>query len=276
MNEQGFTAVVSYPFAAIPTQIIKGGHGLTNLAILAVLLSHGETWASAETMASWVGCNKKTIYKGLKYWGSYKGDDLTVYITPREGKTSSYKAFVHRMSNEQPYPKVGEVPYPKVGAHPKVGQYKEVLLTTPATTPASTTATTSATTIRNNTIAILPFSTPPEGAAPGAAVAVIKSSKKEVAPISLAEIEINKCLSAFYKINPGLNFGRKDQRQAAGWLLGKFGIKTVIGLINYVISIQEDKYAPVITTPVQLKDKYATLEVYYKKNMNNHNKLMSI
>jgi len=61
-------ARVSYPFAALPNQVCRGGHGAINVAILAVLMSHGRTSASAKTLANEVGCDRKSVFKSLKYW----------------------------------------------------------------------------------------------------------------------------------------------------------------------------------------------------------------
>ena len=59
---------VSYPFAALPNQVCRGGHGAINVAVLAVLLSHGRTSASAQTLANEIGCDRKSVFKSFKYW----------------------------------------------------------------------------------------------------------------------------------------------------------------------------------------------------------------
>ena len=59
---------VSYPFAALPNQVCRGGHGAINVAVLAVLLSHGRTSASAQTLADEIGCDRKSVFKSFKYW----------------------------------------------------------------------------------------------------------------------------------------------------------------------------------------------------------------
>ena len=59
---------VSYPFVALPHQIARGGHGAINLAVLAVIMSHGRCFASIPTIAKEVGCSEKPVRKSIKYW----------------------------------------------------------------------------------------------------------------------------------------------------------------------------------------------------------------
>ncbi len=59
---------IIYPFAAIPNQVLRGGHGPVNVAVLAVLMSHGKSTASARTLADEIGCDRKSIFKAIAYW----------------------------------------------------------------------------------------------------------------------------------------------------------------------------------------------------------------
>lgn len=52
----------------LPNKLIRGGHGAHNLAVLAVIRSHGTCWASLDTISSEVGCTKKSVSKAIKYW----------------------------------------------------------------------------------------------------------------------------------------------------------------------------------------------------------------
>jgi len=64
----------------------------------------------------------------------------------------------------------------------------------------------------------------------------------------------------FYEnINPNINFANKTDRQAADWLIGKYGFEKTLSAAKYAASVQKDKYAPTITTPYQLKEKMAAL-----------------
>lgn len=78
--------------------------------------------------------------------------------------------------------------------------------------------------------------------------------------------QINLLLNEFKEINPMTNFGNKTQRKALQELLDKFGYEKIKGSIDYLKTIISDKYAPVITTPVDLRNKIDKLSVYYLKN----------
>jgi CheY-like chemotaxis protein len=94
-----------------------------------------------------------------------------------------------------------------------------------------------------------------------------KSINKEVsiAETSSAKNEINLVIEEFTKINPSMNFGNKTERKAVEWLLSKYGFDKTIKTIKYAISIQGEKYAPIITTPYQLKTNLSKLMIYYKR-----------
>lgn len=101
---------ISYPFAAVPNQVARGGHGAINLAVLVVILSHGECTASAKTIAKEVGCCEKMVKKAIKYWienGKAAGIEF-IHKTRKEGKvnkTNVSRVVIHRM--EDTYPQVG-------------------------------------------------------------------------------------------------------------------------------------------------------------------------
>lgn len=94
----------------------------------------------------------------------------------------------------------------------------------------------------------------------------------EIAPASGAD-EIINLFDTFKKTGlcPMINFGNKTQRAAAGDLIKKFGLEKMISAVKYAASISGDKYAPVITTPLQLKEKIGLLIVYSKKNNTKNN-----
>lgn len=94
---------------------------MANIAILAVLLSHGRTFASLKTMAKEVGCNIKTIRAGIKYWqknGQKYG--IEIKVEERPGFTSLIEIVIHRMEDTPtgndlpPLPKTVGVPLPKM------------------------------------------------------------------------------------------------------------------------------------------------------------------
>ncbi len=78
--------------------------------------------------------------------------------------------------------------------------------------------------------------------------------------ISEQSSQSQKLFQLFYNtINPNINFANKTERAAAEWLINRYGLEKVISAAEYAISVQNDKYAPTITTPLQLKDKMAAL-----------------
>ena len=76
-------------------------------------------------------------------------------------------------------------------------------------------------------------------------------------------------------INPNIQYGNKTQRGAAERLLQKFGLEKVLSTVDYLVTIQADRFAPVITTPYQLEQKFAQLLAYHKKQPQSPN-LVSI
>ena len=84
-----------------------------------------------------------------------------------------------------------------------------------------------------------------------------------------AKNKINKLLKYFYELNPVFNFGNKTQRKAIDDILKKMSFEKAEAMIKYAISIQGEKYAPTITTPIQLKNKMGDLLIFYKKNKQN-------
>ena len=77
--------------------------------------------------------------------------------------------------------------------------------------------------------------------------------------------EINELMGMFYEFNKGLNFTDKRQHEALQWLLTG-GIDNAKETINYALSIQKEKYAPVITTPLELKTNIGKVKSFKLRN----------
>ncbi len=77
--------------------------------------------------------------------------------------------------------------------------------------------------------------------------------------------DIQEIMKLFYEVNPTLNFGNKTQRKAALELIKKFGYEKTLNTIKLSNSIQGKRYAPTITTPLELKNSMGKLLVYYKR-----------
>ena len=80
--------------------------------------------------------------------------------------------------------------------------------------------------------------------------------------------EINSILNEFYVVNPTLNYGNITQRKIIEELVKKWGYEKTINTVRYAITIQGKPYSPVITTPLQLKNKMGDLLVFHKKEGN--------
>ncbi len=107
-----------------------------------------------------------------------------------------------------------------------------------------------------------------------------KEEKEEVAiaPSDNSSLnEINQIFELFYKtINPAINFGNKSQRKACERLIKQFSFDKVKNAVQYAISIQNQKYGPTITTPIQLENKWGDLIAFKLKENNNDKKIISI
>lgn len=122
---------ICYPFAAVPNQVLRGGHGALNIAVLAVLLSHGRTTASVSTIAREIGCDRKSVLPAIRYWKE-NGPTFGIEIQLKGGgqKTGTptiYEVVIHKM--ETPTPENGRGGGPKTGqgGGPKTGHKEEPL-----------------------------------------------------------------------------------------------------------------------------------------------------
>lgn len=89
---------------------------------------------------------------------------------------------------------------------------------------------------------------------------------------------VNIILEKFQMLlNPNINYGNKTQREAVIFLLKGIGLEKLIRTIEYAASIQNDQFAPTITTPYQLKEKMAQLTMYYnKQSKTNESKVIAL
>lgn len=98
----------------------------------------------------------------------------------------------------------------------------------------------------------------------------IKKNKKDIAKQSFAEqkINLNSLLEKFEPINPNFTdlFANKTQRAALEDLIRKHGYAKIESTIAALPQIVVQKYAPRITTPLQLKQKLGDLIIFVKQN----------
>lgn len=86
--------------------------------------------------------------------------------------------------------------------------------------------------------------------------------KQEVQNVEIVKQSIHPILKAFYEINPTLNFANKTQRKACEDLVKQFGVDRVLKVVEFVGQVKGMPYCPVITTPIQLRDKWSALEIF--------------
>jgi len=113
----------------------------------------------------------------------------------------------------------------------------------------------------------------------------VKNDKNEILAISPngenaetgKEIEkkldpVGQIFDIFYKtVNPALNWGNKTSRSSAEWLIAKFGLANTKRMVEMACAVQGKPYAPVVTTPYQMKLKLAELKLYFEREKQNNN-----
>lgn len=78
---------------------------------------------------------------------------------------------------------------------------------------------------------------------------------------------VNEIFQVFYEtVNPTIKFGNTTQRKAAQNLIDHFGLPAVLEAAKYAVLLHDsgDQYAPRISTPRDLEEKYPALRKYYK------------
>lgn len=99
-------------------------------------------------------------------------------------------------------------------------------------------------------------STPVQGAEDGDWI-----NNPSVNPKDVAEL-----IDIFVKAgNKTLRFGNITQRGACERLIADIGIQKALTRARYAASVQRERYAPVITTPLELEQKMQKLETYYDR-----------
>jgi len=93
-----------------------------------------------------------------------------------------------------------------------------------------------------------------------------KNDKNLVAKAtSELDSQIKSLMGVFYKINPTLNWGNKTSRKSAADLIKRFGLENTLKMAEQVVAVQGNSFAPVATTPYQMKEKLAQFKIYFDK-----------
>lgn len=110
------------------------------------------------------------------------------------------------------------------------------------------------------------------------------SSDQPIAKVTKAEIvgeeliiqgerirtPVEQVMDAFHlTVNPTINYGNTTQRRAADLLVKQIGLDKVLAAIKFIHEVaSQDHYAPTITTPFQLREKFGSLVSYAHKKQN--------
>lgn len=105
-------------------------------------------------------------------------------------------------------------------------------------------------------------------------VSIIKkpTSKKKTVELSETSEEskaIVDIIEVFQKsVSPSINYGHRGHRGAAQRLVSAFGREKALEAAKYAVSVQSDKYAPVVTNPTELEAKYDKLKIHWQRENN--------
>lgn len=84
--------------------------------------------------------------------------------------------------------------------------------------------------------------------------------------------DVAELIDIFVKAgNKTLRFGNITQRTSCERLIAELGIQKALTRARYAVSVQRDRYAPNITTPLELEQKMHKLETYYQREHGQEN-----
>lgn len=83
--------------------------------------------------------------------------------------------------------------------------------------------------------------------------------------------QVSEVIKLFEDINPAVTkmYGNKTQRASCNRMLEKYGMDKIKQLVAVLPKTNSMKYAPTITTPLQLEDKMAQLVAFIQKEQSN-------
>ncbi len=91
---------------------------------------------------------------------------------------------------------------------------------------------------------------------------------------------VNSLMAVFYEADIIKNhkfFANRTQRKAAEDLIKKFGVEQAISIAKIAIRVRCQPYAPVITTPLELKNKLIKLKLFFdRKKIEEENKKRNV
>ena len=88
--------------------------------------------------------------------------------------------------------------------------------------------------------------------------------------------QVNNIIEKFLTLSPSLKYENKTQRNACEEMLKKFGEDEVLRMVEMVLSVQGEKFAPRATTPYAMWQKIGDFKAYFKRKDNNSNKIIKV
>lgn len=85
---------------------------------------------------------------------------------------------------------------------------------------------------------------------------------------------VNKLIDEFKDVNPSFTrfYARKDQRSACKRLIAQHGLEKMITVVKFLPTSNRVKFAPTITTPLQLEERLAALFAWSEKEKGGNGK----
>lgn len=95
-----------------------------------------------------------------------------------------------------------------------------------------------------------------------------KKGSKALTEPTAVEKDARALMAAFYdyNINKQLNFANKTERAAAEFMVRQIGLDKLLPVIASLAHSNGQQYAPIITTPYELRMRWAKLVAYWKRN----------
>lgn len=95
---------------------------------------------------------------------------------------------------------------------------------------------------------------------------------RTVNPVSEQSSPVKELMTLFYEINPTMNWGNKTTLKACRELITRFGFEGTMNMARQIIAVQGKPYAPVATTPYQMKEKLTQFKIYFDSEKGKDNK----
>jgi len=87
---------------------------------------------------------------------------------------------------------------------------------------------------------------------------------------------VKKLMDIFYKINPMLDYKKPFNRNSSVDLIKRFGLEATLKMADQIVAVQGQPYAPVATTPYQMKEKLAQFKIYFDSKKNNKSNFVQL